>query len=114
MLYVLTTRQTHDLVAFVDDKEKLIESLKNEIKPSSLEEQKELLQSLTEKLKAVAERENTVEAYRDLEGSLDPQPQRSNELQRRNEIENNSAVNNSANQQSQQHTQHDNSNTPSL
>lgn len=110
MLYVLTTRQTHDLVAFVDDKEKLIESLKNEIKPSSLEEQKELLQSLTEKLKAVAERENSVEAYRDLEGSLDPQPQRSNERQRQSEIDSDSAINNVENPQSLQLAKQDYSN----
>lgn len=50
MLYVLTTRQSHDLIAFVDNKEKLIETLQAENKTSSLEEQRELLQRLTERL----------------------------------------------------------------
>lgn len=57
MLYVLTTRQTHDLVAFVDDKEKLIENLRNETKSSSLEEQRELLKELTQQLRSTVERE---------------------------------------------------------
>ena len=57
MLYVLTTRQTHDLIAFVDDKEKLIENLRNETKTSSLEEQRELLQNLTQQLKATVDKE---------------------------------------------------------
>lgn len=62
MLYVLTTRQSHELVAFVDDKEKLIEALKAETKTSSLEEQRELLQSLAEQLKATIGRDNALEA----------------------------------------------------
>lgn len=53
MLYVLTTRQTHDLVAFVDDKEALIENLRSETKASSLEEQKVLLKDLTAQLQAI-------------------------------------------------------------
>lgn len=57
MLYVLTTRQTHDLVAFVDDKEKLIENLRSEMKSSSLEEQRELLKELTQQLRTTTERE---------------------------------------------------------
>jgi len=57
MLYVLTTRQTHDLVAFVDNKEKLIENLRNETKTSSLEEQRDLLQNLTQQLKATVDNE---------------------------------------------------------
>jgi hypothetical protein len=60
MLYVLTTRQTHDLVAFVDDKEKLIENLRSETKLSSLEEQRELLKELTQQLRATAEREQAL------------------------------------------------------
>ncbi|MGE3548984.1 MAG: MobF family relaxase [Geobacter sp.] len=61
MLYVLTTRQTHDLVAFVDDKEKLIENLQSEAKTSSLEEQKELLKDLTEQLQAMQKVETGVD-----------------------------------------------------
>jgi len=57
MLYVLTTRQTHDLVAFVDDKEKLIEALRPEMKASSLEEQKELLKTLTDQLRTTIEKD---------------------------------------------------------
>lgn len=57
MLYVLTTRQTDDLVAFVDDKEDLIKNLRNEAKASSLEEQRELLKELTQQLRATTERE---------------------------------------------------------
>lgn len=60
MLYVLTTRQTHDLVAFVDDKEKLIENLRGETKASSLEEQRDLLKELTQQLRATTEREQTL------------------------------------------------------
>jgi len=61
MLYVLTTRQTHDLMAFVDDKEKLIENLQSEAKTSSLEEQKELLKDLTEQLQAMQKVETGVD-----------------------------------------------------
>ncbi|MGE0920173.1 MobF family relaxase [Trichlorobacter lovleyi] len=57
MLYVLTTRQTHDLVAFVDDKEKLIENLRSETKASSLEEQRDLLKELTQQLRSTVDRE---------------------------------------------------------
>jgi hypothetical protein len=57
MLYVLTTRQTDNLIAFVDDKEKLIKALRDENKSSSLEVQRGLLKNLTEQLKQTVERE---------------------------------------------------------
>jgi len=71
MLYVLTTRQTHDLVAFVDDKEKLIENLKSEAKSSSLEEQRELLKELTQQLRTTVEKEQDLsQQYTNAEGNL--------------------------------------------
>lgn len=102
MLYVLTTRQTDDLVAFVDDKEALINNLRQEVKGSSLEEQRELLQGLTEQLKMAVEKESTAAESRD--SSLEPQKERLQDLQRR--AENDSQVmDNVMSLQSQQQAQ---------
>lgn len=100
MLYVLTTRQTDDLVAFVDDKEALINNLRQEVKGSSLEEQRELLQGLTEQLKMAVAKES---AAADVSG-LEPQKERSQDLQRRAENDS-QAMDNVMSLQSQQQAQ---------
>lgn len=94
MLYVLTTRQTHDLVAFVDDKEKLIESLKSEVKTSSLEEQRELLQNLTEQLKASDVKEDQIARHEKASGvDLEIRDEKADSRQRQVVIENNFVFN---------------------
>lgn len=107
-MYVLTTRQTHDLVAFVDDKEKLIETLRPEMKASSLEEQKDLLKALTEQLRATVEKESAyVERLKrtdDIEASMGGN-ELASDRQRRLEADN-QASDSGPKQQDQQHSQH--------
>ncbi len=106
MLYVLTTRQTHDLVAFVDDKEKLIEALRPEMKASSLEEQKELLKALTEQLRATVEKEKAFVEGLKLTDSIEATmggSELASDRQRRLEADNQAADSGAAKQQDQQH-----------
>ena len=105
MLYVLTTRQTHDLVAFVDDKEKLIDALRAETKTSSLEQQQELLKNLMNDLKQ-AMREGKI-AAESLDDMLGVQNERGADRQRQAEIDNsnNLPTNESKHQQSSHHEQ---------
>lgn len=107
MLYVLSTRQTHDLVAFVDDKEKLIEALRPEMKASSLEEQKELLKSLTEQLQATVDKESAyVESLKGLDNGIEAMGgnEMASDRQRRQEAESQAAdTTGISQQQSQKH-----------
>lgn len=94
MLYVLTTRQTDDLIAFVDDKEKLIEALRDENKSSSLEEQRGLLKSLTEQLKQTVEREEQLaERFKAVGDVFERKNENTTDQQRRTEVENQMVVN---------------------
>jgi plastocyanin len=100
MLYVLLSRATDDQIAFVDDKEELIKNLRQEMKGSSLEEQRELLLGLTEQLKMAADKES---AAADVSG-LEPPKERSQDLQRRAENDS-QAMDNVMSLQSQQQAQ---------
>lgn len=106
MLYVLSTRSTHDFIAFVDDKEKLIGALTEELKTSSLEEQKELLQGLTEQLKTATGKEaEFVEAVKSAsENILDANNKRALDQRRQVEIDNSLPV--EGNRQDHQQLQH--------
>lgn len=101
MLYVLTTRQTDDLVAFVDDKEKLIDVLRAETKTSSLEQQQELLKSLMVELKQSLQEGK--QATESLDEMLGVKNERGADRQRQAEIENSNLPTNELKQQQSSH-----------
>lgn len=101
MLYVLTTRQTNDLVAFVDDKEKLIDVLRAETKTSSLEQQQELLKSLMVELKQSLQEGK--QATESLDEMLGVKNERGADRQRQAEIENSNLPTNELKQQQSSH-----------
>ncbi len=103
MLYVLTTRQTDDLVTFVDDKEKLIEVLQAETKTSSLEQQQELLKNLMDELKQSLQEGK--QATESIDEMLGVKKERGADRQRQAEIENSNLPTNEFKQQSSHHEQ---------
>lgn len=108
MLYVLTTRQTDNLVAFVDDKQALVDGLKAEVKHSTLD-YKEILQHLVgdmrEQIQEITDRREAMEAFTQKE----LQEEQNSTRQRQDEVENNMGTGDTRRHSSDHHqeSQHD-------